>query len=417
MPRTLPWLTGVVKAEPKSNSPTSEIKRTSSPRVKDETPSRKRPATSRRDFFRSSPSPPSSPIHSCPSEEFLKEGLDKDDIYIMVEDEFYAVAQTFTQHLHYAEYIRRGREAKLQNAAKIEYIARPTDGVTPMSEALKKKYAAEALRARQKDGVDPPDENGTRNDVKDILGDDIEEEEENSWAGTHLQDLMLSPRRVRSLVGLQEIRSSTRAAAGFAQARGSGRRAMNGGGGGGPVEEVEKEPSSPDETTEDDDDDLDAIVSRPVPAAPRWSTTAPRSRPAIPTAKLPVPKPVARPASKTIRSTDDTKNKAHELQFENKVAANLQVKRRIKFDDFDGFTPTPTPTPQITRPENNRPNTAQTTQTKRRRAFDDLDELRKPSEQPQRRQFGSNKAKQMKPKNNDTGLKKSRLNEVPTFLI
>ncbi|KAL3495851.1 hypothetical protein BJX62DRAFT_233113 [Aspergillus germanicus] len=420
MPRTLPWLTGVVKAERKSNSPTPEIKRTSTPRVKDETSSRKPPATSRRDFFRSSPSPPSSPIQSCPSEEFLKEGLDKDDIYIMVEDEFYAVAQTFTQHLHYAEYIRRRREAKLQNAAKIEDIARPTDGVTPMSEALKKKYAGEELRARQKDGIDQLDENGAGDgDENEPSGDDIEEE--NSWAGTHLQELMLSPRRVRSLVGLPGIRSSTRAAAGFAQARGSGRRAMNGGGG--QVEKVEKEPSLPDETTEDDDDDdgdLDAMVSRPVPAAPRWSTTVPRSRPAIPTTKPPAAKPVARPPSKTIRFTDDTKNKSHELKSENKVAANMQVKRRMKFDDFDGFTPTPTPTPQVTGPENNRSNTAQTTQTKRRRAFNDFDELpepRKPSEQPQRRQFGSNNAKQMKPKDKDTGPKKSRLNEVPTFLI
>ncbi|KAL3442430.1 hypothetical protein BJX65DRAFT_225891 [Aspergillus insuetus] len=419
MPRTLPWLTGVVKAERKSNSPTPKIKRTSSPRVKDETPNRKQPVTSRRDFFRSSPSPPSSPIQSCPSEEFLKEGLDKDDIYIMVEDEFYAVAQTFTQHLHYAEYIRRGREAKLQNAAKIEDIARPTDGVTPMSKALKKKYAAEELRARQKDGVDQLDGNGAGDgDENEPLGDDIEEEE-NSWAGTHLQDLMLSPRRVRSLVGLQGIRSSTRAAAGFAQARGSGRRAMNRGGG--QVEKVEKEPSLPDETTEDDDDgDLDAMISRPAPAAPRWSTMAPRSRPAIPTTKPPAAKPVARPSSKTIRFTDDTKNGSHELKSENKVAANMQAKRRMKFDDFDGFTPTPTPTLQVTRPENNRSNTAQTTQTKRRRAFDDFDELpelHKPSEQPQRRQFGSNNAKQMKPKDKDTGPKKSRLNEVPTFLI
>ncbi|CEL08986.1 hypothetical protein ASPCAL12130 [Aspergillus calidoustus] len=418
MPRTLPWLTGVVKAERKSNSPTPEIKRTSSPRGKDETPSRKQPAKSRRDFFRSSPSPPSSPIHSCPSEEFLKEGLDKDDIYIMVEDEFYAVAQTFTQHLHYAEYIRRGREAKLQNAAKIEDIARPTDGVTPMSEALKKKYAAEDLRARQKDGADRLDENGTPDgDEKDPLGEDIEEE--NSWTGTHLQDLMLSPRRVRSLVGLQGIRSSTRAAAGFAQARGSGRKAMNGGGG--QVEKVEKEPSLPDETTEDDDDDdLDAMVPRPVPAASRWSTTAPKLRPAIPATKLLAAKPIAQPASKAIRSTDDTKNKSHELKSENKIAANTQAKRRTKFDDFDGFTPTPTPTTDVTRADNSRSNTAQITQTKRRRAFDDFDELpelRKPSEQPQRRQFGSNNAKQMKPKDKDTGTKKSRLNEVPTFLI
>ena len=33
-------------------------------------------------------------------------GLNADDIYVMVEDEFLATAQLYTQHLHQAEYQR-----------------------------------------------------------------------------------------------------------------------------------------------------------------------------------------------------------------------------------------------------------------------------------------------------------------------
>ncbi|KAL2808986.1 hypothetical protein BJX63DRAFT_374821 [Aspergillus granulosus] len=409
MPRTLPWLTGVVKAR---NLSTPEIQRTSNRRVKDETPTKKQASTSRRDFFRSSPSPPSSPAHRCPSEEFLKEGLDKDDIYIMVEDEFYAVAQSFTQHLHYAEYIRRGREAKLQNATRIQDIARPTDGVTPMSETLKKKYAAEELRARQKDGVERLDGNSARDDNddgKEALGDDIEEE--NSWAGTHLQDLMLSPRRVRSLVGLQGIRSSTRAAAGFGQALGpSGRGVEN-------VDQVEKarkEPSLPDETTNDeDDDDLDAIVSRPVPTAPRPSRAAPRPHPAMSATDCLSSTPVPRPSFGTVRSTDDTKRKPQALQFENKAVTTTQPKRKLRFEDFDGFTTTP----EVLRSENN---SSTTTKAKKPLIFDDFDEhpaLHKPNVQLQGRQPGFANTKKIKHKDKDAGSKKSRLNEVPTFII
>ncbi|KAL2838245.1 hypothetical protein BJY01DRAFT_35463 [Aspergillus pseudoustus] len=411
MPRTLPWLTGVVKTR---NSPIPETKRVSSARVKTETPSKKQPSTSRRDFLRSSPSPPSSPIHRCPPEEFLQEGLDKDDIYIMVEDEFYTIAQSFTQHLHYAEYIRRGREAKLQNAAKIEDIARPTDSVTPMSEALKKKYAAEELRTRQRDGVGRLDGNDAHeSSEKEAMGDDIEEE--NSWAGTHLQDLMLSPRRVRSLVGLQGIRSSTRAAAGFAQGPGPSRREVDSGD---QMEEIEKEPSLPDETTadeddDDDDDDLDAVVSRPAREVSRSCTAVARPYASMSTMNALPAKSVSRLSSNAPPSTSDTKRGSHVLKSENKVAITTLAKNRLQLDDFDGFTSTP----EVTRSEDNR---LTTTQVKKRLAFDDFDELpelRRPSIQPQRRQSGASNVKYIKPKDNNTGSKKSRLNEVPTFLI
>lgn len=181
---------------------------------------------------------------------------------MMVEDEFYAVAQTFTQHMHYAEYIRRTKEAKVQNAARIQDIARPTDGVTPMSEDRRKRKEAEVLAERQKEGLGQlQDENGGDAEKAGVLEEDVLLQDD-SLAGTSLYDLMMSPRKVRSLVGSRGIKSTTRAAAGYAQTlqqSGSSAGAL---------------PSSPlghgareqqytmaDETaSEDDDDDLDLDV-------------------------------------------------------------------------------------------------------------------------------------------------------------
>ena len=150
----------------------------------------------------------------------------------MVEDEFYAVAQTFTQHLHYAEYIRRTKEAKLQNAARVQDLSRPTDGVTPMGEETKKKREAEALAERQKKGLGQLDEEERKKgagsgDEKGAggLDDDYDDDDDDdalfqddAWAGTSLYDLMISPRKARSLVDSRGIKSSTKAAAGYAQA-------------------------------------------------------------------------------------------------------------------------------------------------------------------------------------------------------
>ncbi|KAI9369711.1 hypothetical protein BJX61DRAFT_134040 [Aspergillus egyptiacus] len=426
MPRTLPWLTGAATSKTR-DSPVSEIKRTSSPKVKVATPEKKQSFTSKRDFLRSSPSPPSSPIYRCPSEEFLREGLDADDIHIMVEDEFYAVAQTFTRHLHYAEYARRKNEAKDRNAATIADLARPTDGVTPMTEELKKKYAAEELKARQTDGLnkvlgkEPEHEH-------EIAGDDIEAE--NSWAGTHLQDLMLSPRRARSLVGLQGIRSSTRAAKGFAQADGSrGTRSRlenmaddNNEG----VRGQQGKPAIVDETTTDeDDDDLDAGVNRSTAmarqtiegmASDSLDPPAQSTRPAVGAQRAQASESGNRAATtKTERKSKfddfDGPGRAQTTKLPNRVSTGTKAERRFNFDDFDGVK-----IPRATEAENEN----FIIQPKRRVAFDDFDELPElpnPAIQLSRRRSGSSDSKQMKYRDKDTRSKKSRLNEVPTFLI
>ncbi len=330
----------------------------------------------------------------------------------MVEDEFYSVAQSFTQHLHYAEYIRRKKEAKAKNADTIADIARPTDGGTPMSDEIKKKYAAEDLKTRQKEGIDGALGKQAGDGRDEDAGDDFEAE--NSWAGTHLQDLMLSPRRVRSLVGLQKVKSSTRAAAGFSQS--SGLRCDDGLTSSSPGKVGNKEPVALEETT--DDDDLDIGMGHSTPTVVRDhetsssgllrntpSTVRPSPKLIQPTSRKnlsvqshqsPVPternhtssssgslrhSPPTRPAGDK-RPYGGVKELPSTESKEDTVSNNIQAKRRLIFDDFD-----------------------------------ELPELRKPSIQPEKRRPSSTNFKQRKLDNKDMGSKKSRLNEVPTFLI
>ncbi|KAK4864108.1 hypothetical protein LT330_010138 [Penicillium expansum] len=207
---TLPWLRAENRTPVKKEStPRKRVKTEPSP-DHNLTPKNPRVSPRRRDFFRSSQSPPTSPIRRCPSEEFLIEGIQHDDGWVMVEDEFYAVAQAFTQHLHHAEYLRRRKQVKADNAAGIGEMERPTDGRTPLPNEVERKRETEALRGRQKAGLAQIGHGGV--DEKD------EAEDDERWAGTHLHDLMTSPRKTRSLAGVHASKSSTRAAAGFGQA-------------------------------------------------------------------------------------------------------------------------------------------------------------------------------------------------------
>ena len=66
---------------------------------------------------------------------------------------FYAVAQTFTQHLHHAEYLRRIKQVKLENANAIDDIARPTDGKVIMQKEKQRQKESEVLSAQQRAGL------------------------------------------------------------------------------------------------------------------------------------------------------------------------------------------------------------------------------------------------------------------------
>ena len=251
----------------------------------------------------------------------------------MVEDEFYAVAQSYTQHLHYAEYDRRKKEAKAQNAATLGELDRPTDGRTAMPKEVQRRKDAKSLATFQKRALEPV---GQEDD-----GNGEETEDDNMWAGTHLHGLMTSPRKSRSLVGARKLKSSTRAAAGFGQANGLSN-------GEGEVTAGSKLASSSDqigfrgtfvdhdETASEDDDDLDD-QARPKPAAstpqrerdvaPRWSDELEARRPIRRERDLP-----NRYSVQEGRSTPKTSH-ARESKFKSRIQS--------LFDDLDGLPEPP----------------------------------------------------------------------------
>lgn len=104
------------------------------------------------------------PQSSEPIEEiFMADGLSKDDMYRMVEDEFYLTANTFTAHLHRAEYQRLQEEAKSQNALKIRNISRPvvgqaTDLVKNKQDRISRLKKQKSARRKNSDSEDDDDD-------------------------------------------------------------------------------------------------------------------------------------------------------------------------------------------------------------------------------------------------------------------
>jgi hypothetical protein len=260
----------------------------------------------------------------------MRPGLDKDDIYIMVEDEFHAVAQQFTKHLHHAEYVRLKNAAKNRNVSTIKSISRPTDSVTTMRDETKKKKQAEAQEMKAKAGVDaiikPVSKAADESEESDF---ENEGRIDDPWQGTQLQRFMTkSPKKnLTGLTGLQGVVSYTRAAAGMKR----------------PEKPIEKPtslfetrttkttpvrnttPQLANDSTSESDDDLDApvratsrapskppaLISRTAArvhqAAPPPPTRAAQVRPTSPARKLPrrsfldmspLPKVTSTPTSK-----------------------------------------------------------------------------------------------------------------------
>ena len=275
----------------------------------------------------------------------MRDGLDRDDIYIMVEDEFHAVAKQFTQHLHHAEYVRLKNLSKARNASTISTISRPTDSITAMRVETKKKKENEAKAARQKAALEQIKGRAMQkrsSESEDEL--DMQVKEDDPWAGTTLQGLMTSPSRNNtSLTGLQGVLSSTRAAAGFSKPRASVT----------PRKDYELDPQAvsktsstrtanstaaprsealgadDDDETVSDDDDLDAPVTRARPtqnyntstaaAAQRESATKNRTSKhhVLPTSKEPSPTP---PLSKVIQPGQSLYNSKSNLKRTNPLS-------------------------------------------------------------------------------------------------
>lgn len=305
---------------------------------------------------------------------------------MMVEDEFYAVAQRFTQHLHYAEYVRRTKEVKSQNAARIGDIARPTDGITPISEETKKKEEAEALAARQKAGLEQVQETTGQGEGNDDNDDD---DDDDMWAGTSLQDLMTSPRKARSLVGgARGIKSGTRAAAGYVQTSQNSATTAGLLPSSSPLGHREQERQHQavlDETASEDDDDLDV----------QPTTTFKRT---VHDIKTPKPEPKTEnksnipsiaptksiPANNSMRNPEKAKQ-TPSINAINKTQSVSKPRKKLLFDDFDEL---PEPKSNLSMQEQKSKSSSSISRT------------------PSGSRSGDNKES-----------KKSRLNEVPMFLL
>jgi hypothetical protein len=145
----------------------------------------------------------------------MHEGYHADDIFMMVEDEFQAVAQTFTRHLHHAEYVRMKKKA---GTAPAKARSQPPNG---MRAEAKKNLEAKNLHERQNSAVQsmiPKTRWSSPDDGEEARGND-------PWQGTSLAGLMAknSSTKRTALVGLQQIPSATRAAKGFGPGKGDGR--------------------------------------------------------------------------------------------------------------------------------------------------------------------------------------------------
>jgi hypothetical protein len=165
--------------------------------------------------------PSSSPAPAPPSQAFMIEGLDKDDKYVMVEDEFEAVAKAFTRHLHHAEYSRLKKLAREQNAQTLSSIMRPVNVRTKLRPATKRMKQQQSNTKMQRAAIE-----GLLDEVKAAAGNTGEVESnsdsdstgDDPWVGTSLHGLMASPNHSqKSLLSLVDIQSNTRAAAGYSR--------------------------------------------------------------------------------------------------------------------------------------------------------------------------------------------------------
>jgi hypothetical protein len=178
----------------------------------------------------------------------MVEGIDCDDKYRMVEDEFLAVAQKWTVHLHAAEYKKQEKMVKARNAETIDSISRPVTGKMP--DHTRRRVEGIAKSKAQRDAIEALVGN------KAVADDTDSDEDGLPYRNTSLHGLMDSPgKKAASLSRITSAKATTRAAAGFrkpAQTKASGRMASS--------SQLSKDVST---ASEDEDDDLDAPVPAP----------------------------------------------------------------------------------------------------------------------------------------------------------
>ena len=213
MARKLPWA-GNSEPAPKRSRHQSKL----NPQAQTSPDGRGRPH-SRQTQIKMSPSTPqkrrtgsrtpsTSPPPGPPDVEAMREGYDEDDIWMMVEDEFDSLARTFTSHLHHAEYKRLMKKAREAPRKELP------DPQSPMSKETKRKLQRGALDKQQQDALGRI---GARIDNDPV--DAEEDKVDDPWRGTALAGLIaLGSQERPSLIGLEKMPSSTRAAQGFSKA-------------------------------------------------------------------------------------------------------------------------------------------------------------------------------------------------------
>jgi hypothetical protein len=295
MPRTLPWLTA---AKPKPTDPLS----TSSPAL----PKRKRDATPSSDqdlvdsdlnptgvstpqrrakqrLLNPDRSPSTSPPPAPPVAEYMREGYGANDAWMMVEDEFAATAQLYTQHLHHAAYAEQKRRAQARGQKVLRTLGRPTDGRTERDDmAVEREERAMS--------------------IKKALG--LDKEEEGDLTDPLLGALMNDPRRMgRALEGVGKMKSKSRAANGFLRSPEKARKTF--------VEDLGTDGGRDleDDFSEADSDDLDGPVARPR----KQSTEASYNISAKPAAPKPDPRRETSVFKKLAAAASDDRVRPHRL--------------------------------------------------------------------------------------------------------
>ncbi|EME78271.1 uncharacterized protein MYCFIDRAFT_216594 [Pseudocercospora fijiensis CIRAD86] len=154
MPRTLPWLGEGAKKKVASAPAAPRRKRTASPSDLvnsdlDDLDDEPKPKKRKQAVREPSSSPP--PLaRGPPPTVYMNEGLAGDDMFMMVEDEFYSTAQLFTRHLHYEEYELLKKKHKSRGREMLANLQRGTDnGRTQQSKQLRLRLEAEETRKKQ----------------------------------------------------------------------------------------------------------------------------------------------------------------------------------------------------------------------------------------------------------------------------
>ncbi|KAF2716022.1 hypothetical protein K431DRAFT_308125 [Polychaeton citri CBS 116435] len=212
MPRVLPWLKD--KATPVSrqqNGPANKRQRAASlDNVVDlnlsDTSINVIPHLNTTRVQAGSRSPSTSPPPAPPDVEYMIEGCNADDQWMMVEDEFTSIAHLFTNHIHHAEYVRLKKLARRKGEDALRNIIRPTDGRAVLSRGVEQQNEVAA--------------NVKRNDtILQARNGDESEGQPQAWrSDTTLSALMLQDAgRDKDLRNLARQKVNTRAAAGYSQ--------------------------------------------------------------------------------------------------------------------------------------------------------------------------------------------------------